>query len=93
MDKGYRAIMGGVLRLSDGACIRYDEENPSADWLEYLEWVEQGGQLEVPPPLTFAPPPPEGGPAYDAARQEAIYKVRKRLDLSYEETVLLFGIE
>jgi len=53
-------IMGGtIIRTEDGACIPPSSAN--ADYVDYLQWLEDGG---VPDP--YVPPPPPPPPAPDA---------------------------
>jgi hypothetical protein len=36
----YKLILGGVIRMSDGAFVPSDGRNK--DWREYLAWVAEG---------------------------------------------------
>lgn len=79
MSAEYRRITGGVLRLSDGACIAEFTEDPndpehvaSPEWCAYLEWVGLGGVAEDMPPMPVVPfPPQDNTEAEQAARHEA----------------------
>lgn len=51
MANDYKIIVGGVLRISDGASIPNDPAN--RDWREYRDWLARGNT-----PLPVDPEPP-----------------------------------
>jgi hypothetical protein len=54
-----------VIRTEDGACIPADPAN--RDWVEYQQWLEDGGEPDpyVPPEPAAPEPQPETTVLYD----------------------------
>ena len=72
----------GVIRTDDGAYIPNDPAN--RDWLEYDQWLADGG---VPDPYV----PPEPAPPTPSAEQTLLYSHENRLRAIEGEPPLTIG--
>jgi hypothetical protein len=59
-----------VIRTADGACIPNDPVN--RDWVEYQEWLDDGG---TPDPYV----PPEPAPAQPTGEQTVLFEHENRI--------------